>query len=37
MIKFFKRAYVFLIIFILYAPIVLLMVFSFNDSKKRSQ
>jgi len=37
MIKFFKRSYVALIIFILYAPIVLLMVFSFNDSKKRSQ
>lgn len=37
MMKFLKRAYVFLIIFILYAPIVLLMVFSFNDSKKRSQ
>jgi len=37
MIKFLKKSYVALIIFILYAPIVLLMVFSFNDSKKRSQ
>ncbi len=37
MIRFLKRSYVFLIIFILYAPIILLMVFSFNDSKKRSQ
>lgn len=37
MISFLKRSYVSLIIFILYAPIVLLMVFSFNDSKKRSQ
>jgi len=37
MIKFLKQSYVALIIFILYAPIVLLMVFSFNDSKKRSQ
>ena len=37
MIKFIKKSYVAFIIFILYAPIVLLMVFSFNDSKKRSQ
>lgn len=37
MIRFLKRSYVALIIFILYAPIVLLMIFSFNDSKKRSQ
>ncbi|HHX62913.1 MAG TPA: ABC transporter permease [Epulopiscium sp.] len=37
MINFIKKSYVALIIFILYAPIFLLMVFSFNDSKKRSQ
>lgn len=37
MMNFLKRSYVALIIFILYAPIFLLMVFSFNDSKKRSQ
>lgn len=35
--NFLKRFYVSLIIFILYAPIVLLMVFSFNNSKARSQ
>lgn len=37
MIRFLKKSYVSLILFILYAPIILLMVFSFNDSKKRSQ
>ena len=37
MMNFLKKSYVALIIFILYAPIFLLMIFSFNDSKKRSQ
>lgn len=37
MIRFLKKSYVSLILFVLYAPIILLMIFSFNDSKKRSQ
>ena len=35
--SFFSRFYMFVIFLFLYAPIVLLMVFSFNDSKSTSQ
>lgn len=33
--KFFKNFYLLLIFLFLYAPIVVLMIFSFNDSKSR--